>query len=245
MRITSLSALITIMFCLAVLTGCDDGPIHEKEYVPTTTGYTAVVKGTFKKQSTWTSGYSVVVAGFSDKSDYAIIQKTLAAKNNEDTEISTTLSNISDTTKTLEIAVVNSLRKRVATLFSYEIPANQQIKDTIRLNVGELNVGMFATINKEIFQGKNCSRCHASPTATAHLDLTSDNAYKSIVGVESYKNPEYMRVKPGSADSSFLYKVITTGDERVAYNHPALFVDSKYATFQTIIKKWINDGAKE
>ncbi|MCR5313724.1 MAG: hypothetical protein K6E54_08835 [Bacteroidaceae bacterium] len=247
MKINILKQLVLVIICTCTLavTSCDDGLIYEKKYTTTTTGYTALITGTFKGQTSWPSKYSVVVAGFNDNSDYSIIQKTLAAKKNDSTEISMLLSNISDTTKTIEIAVVNSLRQRIATLFSYNISNDQNIDDTIRINVGELNVGMFQTINQNVFQGMNCSRCHASSTAAGHLDLTAANAYSSIVNVDAYKNNTYKRILPGNADSSFLYKVITTGDENVGYSHPALFTDSKYATFQTIIKNWIENGATE
>ena len=238
--------ILAIIACISTLCSCDDGLIYDKEYVaPASSGYTAVVTGTFKGQTSWPSRYSIVVAGFNDNSEYAIIQKTLAAKNNDGKEIRMVLSNISDTTRTLEIAIVNSLRKRIATLYSYEIPVNQDAKDTIRMNVGELNIGMFETINKEVFQGMNCSRCHASATAAAHLDLTKDNAYKSLLSMQSSKNPEYRRVKRYDTDSSYMYRVITTGTPEVGYNHPALFVDSKHSAFLSIIKNWIENGAKE
>lgn len=243
-----MKTFITIIaVCMAfALQSCDDGLIQEvQQHTPVSSGYTAVVTGTFKGQTSWPSRYSIVVAGFNENSDYAIIQKTLAAKNKDDKEIRMVLSNISDTTRTLEIAVVNSLRKRLVTLYSYAIPTNQDAKDTIRLDVGEMDISMFETINSNVFQGMNCSRCHSSSTAAAHLDLTKDNAYMSIVNGQSSKNPDFMRIKPDDADSSYLYRVITTGTPEVGYNHPALFVDDKHAAFVSIIKNWIDNGAKK
>lgn len=241
------SCTLCAVLTLLSVTGCDDGSIPEKTYVPESTGYTIVIDGTFVGKKTWSGKYSVAIAGFNDDSEYALIQNVIPSEATDSTEVSDTLTNVSVNVNSVEIAIVSSLRKRIQTIYSYTIPEGQDIKDTIKINVGKLDVSMFGTINNYVFQGEqtNCSKCHRSSTGAGHLDLTKENAYKSLINQVSYKNPEYQRVLPNKSDSSFLYKVITEGDSTVGYHHPALFTDDKYEAFQTIIKNWIDNGAKE
>jgi len=238
---------IYILALLTAFTSCDDGYVHEKEFIDTNSGYNVVVTGTFKSLKNWSNTYSVALAAYGNESDYSLVQKSLPANSNDSTEIQMEMVNINTAAKTIEIAVVNVLRQRIATIYSYDIPEDQSIHDTIRIDVGELNVGMFSAINKFVFQGSgsSCSRCHAANRPTAQLDLSEDNAYMSLVNQPSYKNSNYMRVKPGDAENSYLYRVITDGVPEIKYNHPGIFADEKYTAFQTIIKDWINKGAKE
>ena len=240
------NAIFAVVLALQ-LVGCDDGHVDDPVYVNTEDSYNVQITGTFQSLNTWTGSYIVVAACFNEESEYSLIQKVLPAASTDSTTEVLTLSGVPTNSKTVEIALVNTLRKRIATLSSYEIPENQRYSDTIKIDVETLNVGMFGTINQLIFQGTgtNCSRCHASARAAADLDLSADNAYHNLVGKKATKDSTKTRVVPGDADSSFLYKVITEGDENVGYSHPGLFADEKYAPFLDIIKAWINGGAKE
>ena len=229
------------------LISCDDGHVDDPVFTYDDESYTIQITGTFKSLKTWTGSYSVAAACFDGESDYSTIQKVLPSASTDSTVETLTISSVPTNSKTVEIAVVNTLRKRIATLYSYEIPENQRYDDTIKIDVGTLNVGMFGTIDQFIFQGTgtNCSRCHNNADGAGHLDLTTANAYASLVGVNAYKDATQTRVLPGDADHSFLYKVITEGDENVGYSHPGLFTEEQYSVFLDIIKSWINGGAKE
>lgn len=243
--ITHKAWAIVSALILATLTACDDGQVTEKTVVNTSESYEVQIIGTFKSLHTWSGTYSVAAACFDETSEYSLIQKVLPATAT-DTSIDTLhLSGVPTTARTVEVAVVNSLRKRIATIYSYDIPEGQSTRETITLNVGTLDVGMFGAINRFVFQGSstNCSRCHASATATAHLDLTAANAYQSLVGVASYVDPTQTRITPGSTAQSFLYKVITEGDDRIGYTHPRIFEDKATKPFLDIIKAWIEGGA--
>jgi hypothetical protein len=50
-------------------------------------------------------------------------------------------------------------------------------------------------------------------------------------------------VKAGDAENSFLYKVISVGDENIHYSHTQLTTDEQ--TMLDILKQWIEAGAKE
>jgi len=167
---------------------------------------------------------------------------------NVDGQTTIKLTNIPAETKTIEIAVINSLRKRIATLYQYNVSEDDQINDTIKVEVGDMNVGMFALINNNLFQGSKttCSKCHSphgTSSAAAGLDLSADKAYQNLVGVTSTKSPTNLRVMAGDADNSFLYKVLSTGDDNVHYSHLQLMTDEQ--TLLDVLKQWINGGAKE
>lgn len=239
---------IIIMVALSLsFVSCDDGHVDDPVYDDHSETYTVQITGTFKSLNTWIGTYSVAAACFDEENAYSLIQKVLPSTATDSTMEVLTLAGVPTRTKTVEIALVNSLRKRIATLYSYNIPEDQRYADTIKIDVGTLNVGMFGAINQFIFQGTgtNCSRCHSSERAAANLDLSKENAYSHLVGVQSTKDTSKTRVVSGDADNSFLYKVITEGDENVGYSHPGLFADDKYAPFIDIIKEWINGGAKE
>lgn len=237
---------LSLLYALCVYTSivaCDDGHVDDPVFENNADGYNVQITGTFKGVSTWTGNYSVVAAAFDGESDYSLIQKVLPSTG-EALEM-VRLSNIPAQSKTVEIAVVNSLRKRIATLYSYELP--ESYSDTIRIDAGEINAGMFEAINRFVFQGSgtNCSMCHGRNNGAANLNLTLDNAYASLVNVQASKDRTKMRVLPGDAANSFFYKVITEGDDNVSYSHQGLFSEEEYSAFLDIIALWINNGAKE
>ncbi len=56
--------------------------------------------------------------------------------------------------------------------------------------------------------GETCATsgaCHAGPTPALGLNLEPGLSYASVVNVPSQARPAFLRVKPGDADSSFLY----------------------------------------
>lgn len=234
--------LLTIAFLATFIASCDDGHIDEKTYVYVNDSYNVQLTGDFSKANTWSGGYTLALCGFNETDNYATIAKSLSSIDGKTT---IKLSNIPPETKTVEIAVINILRERMATLYKYDINNTDNINDTIRIDVGEMDLGMFAHINNSLFQGSktNCSKCHSGPNPRAGLDLSSDRAYNSIVGVTSTKSPDKLLVKAGDAESSFLYKVISVGDDNVHYAHTQLLTDDQ--TILDIVKQWIDAGAKE
>jgi len=233
------------VIALLSMTSCDDGYVNDPTYDTFESTYTVKITGTFTHYDTWQGTYSVAAACYAEGDEYSLFQKVLPSDTNDSTEVTMLLTNVPTKARTVEIAVVGTLRDRIATIHSYDIPSDQRYDDTIRVDVGTLDVGMFSAINKFVFQNTsvNCSRCHASAQSTAHLDLTEENAYKSLVNVPSYKDSTLMRVKPYDAENSYLYRVLSSGVSEIRYNHPGLMSD--YQTFLSIMKSWINGGAKE
>ena len=89
---------MTRCFC-----SCDDGRIYEKEIEVQRGGRVLKLTGRFSGISNWTDDYSVVVAGFNDKSEYAVITKSLPVNVTDGTDNVMTLGGISDEVKSLKL----------------------------------------------------------------------------------------------------------------------------------------------
>ncbi len=109
----------------------------------------------------------------------------------------------------------------------------------------------FSSIQRDIFQASDssgrlsCASCH-NPSGGAFrqvgLDLASEGAYNSLVGVSSTQRPGVLRVAPGDPDSSYLVHKIEgrpgiTG-LRMPRN-PPFMTDGQIR----IIRRWIELGA--
>jgi hypothetical protein len=92
----------------------------------------------------------------------------------------------------------------------------------------------------------NCtnSSCHGGLSPQQGQNLTAGQAYSNIVNVASHEVPSYVRVKPFSSDSSYLYMKIT-GDSRIASGTVKMPKGSSLnpTDIQTI-KNWIDQGAQ-
>lgn len=98
-----------LLLCATLLSSCDDGRIAEEDFNLKEEGRVAKVKVKLEGQKTWPSGYSISIAGFSDNSPYAEITKSIRTDENGQADV--TLSGIPDNVKTLEVCVVNSVRR--------------------------------------------------------------------------------------------------------------------------------------
>lgn len=229
----------------ALLMACDDGSVTDPVYTDDTKTFAVEVRGTFHGLSQWGDGLSLAVAGYDGESRYSTIQKNLPQTEDKGMADTISLSKIPSSTKTIEIAVANNLRQKVASLFSYEIPEDQHPDDVIELDLGDIDASMFGAVDKAVFQGLSCAQCHQGVTPPAGLDLTTANAWAALVNHQSAKEPGQTLVKPGDANGSFLVKVITDGDDNVHYSHPGLFVEDDAKPLLTLIKAWIDGGAKK
>lgn len=237
--------ILTGLAALA-LASCDDGHVDDPVYVDTTKTYSVVVSGTFHGKDQWQgTDYTLCLAGFNDESEYSVIQKDFNTKADTQEEETVRMTRISTSCTSIQIAVVNVLRQHQATIYKYEIESGQDPDDTIRIDLGNIDVSPFGAVNSAVFQGLSCSKCHQGSEPTAGLSLTTDEAYKNLVGVESSKSAGSIRVVPGDAESSFLYKVIKEGDANVHYSHLGFFVEDANATLPDLIKMWIDEGAKQ
>ncbi len=140
------------------------------------------------------------------------------------------------------------MRERVATFSDLKLTPKmfERTRDTLRFDVGRSNVGMYAVVEDHLFDNL-CSKCHGTNGhAAAGMDLRKGHAYAATVGVASRLNPEAQRIVPGQADNSWLVHVLTEGNEGLTHykDHTLILNNERDSKYFTLLKDWINAGAK-
>jgi len=72
-KIVALAVLLTVL----LFSSCDDGRIYEEVVAIPEEGRVVKLTGKLTGAENWSSGYNVVVAGFDDTKEYAIITKAI------------------------------------------------------------------------------------------------------------------------------------------------------------------------
>ncbi len=231
------SLIFAAIFGALGLAACDEGDIQEQAADVQASGKVAQLTAHVSGLDSWSSQYSVVLAAFAEGSDYAVAQKPLP----EDAEgdVQTTLNLTGDALTTVELCVTNRLRQRVVSFAS--VPVSQLQADTLRLDAGNVDLGMFTTIQELVFTG-TCARCHGLGNSPAGgLTLAAGESYAALVGQPSSHPERGVRVVPGNATVSLLHKVIHGDPESgVKFDHSNMI---KEARTITLIDNWINAGA--
>ena len=227
---------MSLLALLAVTASCDDGRLYADRLIIPEEGRVVKLTATLEGLDTWSDGYSIVLAGFEDGSDYTVIAKSVQAA--DDGTVDITMSGVAEEVTTLEVCAINRIRKRVA--IYYELDCSTLGDDTIRIDAGRLDVGMFATIQQDIFD-RTCTGCHGEGR---WLDLSAGTSYQTLVGQPSTVFEGRTRVQPGSAAESVLYTILTTSESAdLGTDHQTQFTLSEEQF--ALIGDWIDDGAKE
>ena len=225
-----------LLALLALAASCDDGRLYADRLILPEEGRVVRLTATLDGLDTWADGYSVVLAGFGEGSDYAVIAKSVQAA--DDGTVDITMSGVAEEVTTLEVCAINRIRKRVATY--YELDCSTLSDDTLRIDAGRLDVGMFATIQQDIFD-RTCTGCHGEGR---WLDLSAGASHATLVGQPSTVFEGRTRVLPGHAAESVLYTILTTDESaNLGTDHQTQFTLSEEQF--ALIGDWIDDGAKE
>ena len=225
-----------LLALLALAASCDDGRLYADRLILPEEGRVVRLTATLDGLETWADGYSVVLAGFGEGSDYAVIAKSVQAA--DDGTVDITMSGVAEEVTTLEVCAINRIRKRVATY--YELDCSTLADDTLRIDAGRLDVGMFATIQQDIFD-RTCTGCHGEGR---WRDLSAGASHATLVGQPSTVFEGRTRVLPGHAAESVLYTILTTDESaNLATDHQTQFTlsDEQFA----LIEDWIDGGAGE
>lgn len=226
-----------VILLLTVLGACDSGDIRPKSLTYNHNGRTAKLTGTITGLENWSSKYSLRIASFDDENDYPIVSKVVTADN--DGNVNTILSNISDNATKVELCILDRLRHRVFTLRSIDIV---NITDTAYMDVGNLDASMFCILQSKLFD-ERCVSCHRnSANPSGQLNLTQGKSYASLVNKSSYKYDDRILVKPYDGANSVLYMLMENNLEEWRMPHADII---KEENIKSYIKDWIDNGAKE
>lgn len=233
--------IFALIFATVCLAACDDGLIHEKTSTAEHTGYTVKLTGRISGVNTWSNNYNLVLAAFSENSDYAIVQQRIPQTAADGTSL--TIYDVNASAKTVELCVTDILRRRVLTLKSMTITTEANPSDTVLLNVGDIDGSMFAAIQTGVFN-TTCAQCHGgSSSAAAGLYLTEGHAYSNLVNTASTRVADGIRVIPNDSANSVLHKVIYPGNAAgLGFSHEGMIADDEVLS---LIDAWIQSGAKE
>ena len=178
------------------------------------------------------------------RNEYATISKVITSNIASDGMVEVSMSGIKDNVDEVELCMINRLRKRVVTfkqILKEDFPSNS---DTIFMDAGKVDASMFEAIQANAFNA-SCVGCHGgNGNAVRGLFLTEGKSYAGLVGKASKVNPDMLLVNPGKAQESFL-PLILEEDGHVAHSHIDILDAKKKTALVTLIKDWINNGAKE
>ncbi len=234
------------VMAVVLLAACDSGDIAERVYTVDEKGYTVKMTARMSGLSEWEgSGYTLAVAGFTADSKFALLQKALPTSADDGTPVSLVLSNLSGEVQMVELALTNSLRKRIITLATINMAdyADKGAHDTIRLDLGGIDVGCFGVLQTGLFD-RACIQCHgASGRSAAGLNLTDGNAWANLVDVPSTRREGFLRVESGNAEGSLLHLILNEGGENfLSHNHTEI-LSSQFKTnleeVSNLIDQWI------
>ena len=225
-----------LLFAGFALSSCDDGRIYEHT-ATSASGKVVKLTGTLLGLDQWPAAYRVSIAGFTDDGDeYATIEKSIGADNAGDGRVSIVLSGIKDDVRLVRLCVLDRLRRHIVTFSQTDISS---ATDTVRMDVGRVNVAMFNAIQQNILN-TTCANCHgAANQAAAGLYLTEGRSYEALVGKPSKRVEGKMLVEPGNAAASVLHQVLNTNlSESWHYNHAS---EVTSADMLQLIDNWINN----
>lgn len=224
---------------LLTLSACDDGKIYPENNILTTEGQTVTVSCRLDGVQPWASSadYHLAIAAFADDgSRYATVARNITSTPADDRLI---LTGVGAEASTVEICILDRLRKRVASIASFPLAGAAVDGDTIRFAAdAPIDVSPLAVVQSSIFT-PTCSACHGGGSRpAAQLSLLAGEARKDLINVPSTVVPGSTRVVPGDPDASLLYRALTSQlTAGWVYDHSVEVVDPD---MQSILRLWIS-----
>lgn len=241
MTLKNISFLLVSLLCLSA---CDSGDILDQELSTSDLGRTVKLTATMSGVASWDSKYAVSLAGFVPGDNYAHVVRTLPATTADGSQVELVLSNIDDEVKTVELAITNRLRERIITLARVNLEDYADNPDTIRMDLGHLDVSRFGALQMGLFD-MACIQCHGgNGRSAAGLNLTAGQSLGHLVDMPSTSKSDARRVVSGDAEGSLLHQILNEGGEDILhYNHTEVvssqFKENLLEVLQ-LIDDWIN-----
>ncbi len=237
-------SIISLLGCFLSLTSCDEGRIYEKETEIPAEGFTVKLTGTITGIDSWPSAYRIVLAAFKDDNSNAAKSVQIFSSADNSNQINAKLSGLDADVTEVELCAIDNVRDRIITFASVTSDKFNIEGDTLRMDVGSIDVGMYKAIQENVFDAK-CIACHGqNGGAPRNLFLTSDKSYACLVDVDSKSNPDYKLVHSNNASKSLLPMVLES-DGMLHHDHADILEARTKTDLINLIRAWINNGAKE
>ncbi len=236
---------ILLLFAFSLLS-CDSGDIEESKVTISSSGRTVKLIARMSGVGSWAeNNYNVVLAGFSNDNEYAVTQRAIPTTTQDGELVEMVLDNLGSSVDKAELAITNSLRKRIITLESVDLNDYESSTpyDTIYMDLGDIEVDLFGCMQYGIFN-KACVTCHgANGSSAGGANLTMGNSYASLVDVPSSLLDGYYRVLSGDPENSLMRIILNEGGENVLnYNHTEVLSSTfkwNLSEVRQLIDQWI------
>ena len=233
--------ILLATFAALFLSACDAGDIKEGGYSVKDNGKVVKLTARVSGVTVWDNGCSVALAGFSKGDNYAVMQRVLPVSTVDGSEVTLLLNNLTDQIETVELAITNNLRKRIITLESINLSDYGQSRDTIRMELGTIDLSVFGVLQRGLFDVA-CIQCHGgNGRSAAGLDLTETHAFANLVDVASSCKEGMYRIVSGIPEQSLLRQLLNEGGEDIlSYNHTEV-VGSQFKSNQDEVRDLVDE----
>ena len=234
--------ILHLAFAIGFLAACDSGDIEEKAYAVTNTGQTVKMTAKVSGLESWDEPYSIALAGFDGESTYAIMQRALPLPIEDGTEIEMELSNLTGQVNIVELAITSPLRERILTLKSINLSDYPETQDTIRMDMGEVNLGLLGCLQRGVFD-QACIQCHGGNggTGAAMLNLTEGHAKDNLVNMPSTRIDATLRVASGDVNGSLLHQILADGGENILHVNHTEILSNQFRNNLNEVRQFIDD----
>lgn len=230
---------------LLALTSCDSGNIVEEVAENDEKGRAVKLSVRVSGMADLNEKYTLALAAFKSDDNYALTVYTIPATTEDNAPVSIVVPNLSSEVSTVELAIIDRLRQRVVSLESIDMSDYAKTTDTIRIDAGMVNVGMFDILQQHVFNVA-CIQCHGAGggSGAAGLNLTEGQALQNLQDAASSRKEGRFRVVSGSASQSLLHQILAEGGEDILhYNHTEVLSShfkNDVTAVRTFIDDWIN-----
>lgn len=237
-RLSTILSYTTIFFVGGFcFTACDEGKIYPPENNGLS-GNKINMEIVFTGQEAWPAEYMLVFAAFGDDEEMPVVSKIISKPASENEKVIYTLNGLDERSKKVTISVVNKGRQALYHFYSYPIDSDVE---EMTLPVETIDLAAFDRIQKQVFNNY-CITCHgAGDHAAANLNLTEGKSRAQLVNMEAELSSDNKKlVYPEKSEQSFLMDILE--NDLIHYNHTDVLPEKELIT---LIKTWIDSGAKE
>ncbi len=190
-------------FCM---TACDDGKIYPDAPPTASRGVNASFRFTGTAGFPESEYYQLVLASWRTGETHPISFKKITEKPAEGSTVEVSLTNLSDETNYVSLALIDKGKKLIYTFYEYSVAGLGN--EIVTLPAEDIYLLSFSRLQAQLFSTK-CLACHGgSAFKAAGLDLTPGHSHASLTNVSSTTHPGVLRAKPGDVRNSLIATVM-------------------------------------